>query len=141
VVWVTGTTEGLRWELRHLREALPPEKLVLWAHPHLLGLAQPQAEQEWTRFCETLGSVLPVPLPRELGDARFFYFQKDWTAFRISARGPNADAAAILKILEDKDLARPIARRERLKRAYEYGVLGIFGLMVAAFALSFLFDD
>jgi hypothetical protein len=28
VVWATGVTEGLRWEISHLIEKIPPEKLI-----------------------------------------------------------------------------------------------------------------
>jgi hypothetical protein len=78
VIWVTGTTEGLKWELAHLRQSLAPEKLILWAHPHLLGLTGPAKQAEWTRFLDAVGSILPVPLPRELGEQRFFFFNDRW---------------------------------------------------------------
>jgi len=29
VVWTTGHTEGLRWEIKHLLENVPPQKLLL----------------------------------------------------------------------------------------------------------------
>ena len=38
VVWASGTTVGLQWEITHLVRSLPPEKLILWAHPWLLDL-------------------------------------------------------------------------------------------------------
>ena len=61
VVWVTGTTEGLKWELGHLRQSLPPDRLILWAHPHVLGLSGQAKQEEWARFLNTVGSILPVP--------------------------------------------------------------------------------
>jgi hypothetical protein len=79
VVWATGVTEGLRWEISHLIENLPPEKLVLWAHPHLLRLSESERETEWSRFRQQLGGVFPKPLPERLGEARFIYFEPDWT--------------------------------------------------------------
>jgi hypothetical protein len=31
-IWTTGHTEGLRWEIKHLLESVPPQKLFLWLH-------------------------------------------------------------------------------------------------------------
>jgi len=90
VLWATGLTEGLRWEISHLIENLPPEKLVLWAHPHLLRADAAEREAEWTKFLLALGGVFPKPLPESLGDARFFCFAADWTPIPIAPpwRGP-----------------------------------------------------
>jgi MFS transporter, MHS family, citrate/tricarballylate:H+ symporter len=79
VVWVTGTTEGLRWEISHLLETLPPAKLIVWAHPHLLRQLPPDREAEWQQFLATLGSVFPHPLPPYLGITRFFHFDTDFS--------------------------------------------------------------
>lgn len=78
VIWVSGVTEGLGWELSHLIKWLPPTKLVLWAHPHLLKLDAAQREAEWRAFIDRLGNLFPKPLPRTLGDIRFFYFGPDF---------------------------------------------------------------
>src|ERR1700689_734469 len=48
VVWASGTTQGLQWEITHLIRSLAPEKLVLWAHPHLLDLDADEREAEWS---------------------------------------------------------------------------------------------
>jgi hypothetical protein len=78
VVWATGVTEGLRWEISHLLENLPAEKVILWAHPHLLRADGAQREAEWARFRAALGGLFPHSLPETLGDARFIYFTPDW---------------------------------------------------------------
>ncbi len=90
VFWASGVTEGLRWEISHLIGTLPPEKLVLWAHPQLLHLGAAEREAEWKKFIGALGGVFPKPLPESLGDARFFCFAADWTPIPIapSWRGP-----------------------------------------------------
>jgi hypothetical protein len=90
VVWASGITEGLRWEIAHLIENLPPGKLILWAHPHLLRIGSAEREAEWTRFRDAFGDIFPKPLPVELGDTRFFCFAADWTPIPIAPcyRGP-----------------------------------------------------
>jgi hypothetical protein len=84
VLWATGVTDGLKWEISHLIEKLPPEKLVLWAHPHLLRLSVAEREAEWTRFRESLGTIFPKPLPAVLGNARFVCFASDWEPVLIA---------------------------------------------------------
>src|SRR5712671_4228646 len=66
VVWTSGVSEELRWEIAHLLADMPARKLVLWAHPHLTveGAAR---EEEWSRFRTTLGGLFPKPLPATLG--------------------------------------------------------------------------
>ena len=90
VLWATGLTDGLRWEISHLIESLPPQKLVLWAHPQLLHVDAVEREAEWTKFLAALGQIFPKPLPETLGDARFFCFAADWTPIAIAPpwRGP-----------------------------------------------------
>ena len=61
IVWATGVTEGLRWEISHLVERTPPEKLILWAHPNILRLGPQQREAEWSRFLAAVGGAFPAP--------------------------------------------------------------------------------
>jgi hypothetical protein len=84
VVWATGSTEGLRWEISHLLENLPPEKLILLAHPHLLKLPDDQREAEWRAFLQSIGTLFPIPLPTRLGDTRFFFFGPGWQPFAVA---------------------------------------------------------
>jgi hypothetical protein len=84
VVWATGRTEGLRWEISHLLENLPPEKLILLAHPHLLDLPEQQREAEWRAFLQSIGTLFPVPLPQHLGDTRFFFFGPGWQPYAVT---------------------------------------------------------
>ena len=84
VLWATGITEGLRWEISHLVDKVPPSKLILWAHPHLLPVSPLEREAEWSRFLDALGRHFPVPLPATLGDTRFFYFTPDWQPHAVA---------------------------------------------------------
>ena len=108
VVWATGVTEGLRWEISHLIESLPPEKLVLWAHPHLLRVGEAEREAEWKRFREMLGGLFPRPLPERLGSTRFFYFTPQHEPVAV---GPslfrNAQRSALRKLLRAKGYPKP----------------------------------
>ena len=108
VVWATGVTEGLRWEISHLIESLPPEKLVLWAHPHLLRVGEAEREAEWKRFREILGGLFPRPLPERLGSTRFFYFTPEHEPIAV---GPspfrNAQRSALRKLLRAKGYPKP----------------------------------
>jgi hypothetical protein len=74
VVWVSGTTEGLRWELQHLLGSLPPERLILLPHSQLLGMKGAAGEEEWRAFLRDVGSLFPNPLPEKLGATELFYF-------------------------------------------------------------------
>jgi hypothetical protein len=74
VVLTSGITRGLRWEIDHLMHTLPPEKLILWAHPQLLNIPRREREREWGLFCESLGTLFPKPLPEKLGSTHFFRF-------------------------------------------------------------------
>ncbi|HYL72948.1 MAG TPA: DUF805 domain-containing protein [Bryobacteraceae bacterium] len=105
VVWATGVTEGLRWEISHLIDSLPPEKLILWAHPHLLPLSEAEREAEWTRFRALLGNLFPRPLPERLGETRFIHFAANHQPLPVGPRGMGkAQDTALLQLLRAKGL-------------------------------------
>lgn len=87
VLWATGTTPGLRWEIEHLVNMRTPEKLILWPHPRALRLRAAEREQEWVRFLDLMGSVFPKPLPRRLRDTRFIYFDKLFNPVEVGSQG------------------------------------------------------
>jgi hypothetical protein len=104
VVWATGGTEGLIWEISHLIENVPPENIIIWAHPHLLRLDAQGREAEWTKFLQKLGHLFPKPLPEKLGEARFFYFTPNWEPHAVAPpRRPwtwfGMDASALRALL------------------------------------------
>jgi hypothetical protein len=86
VVWTTGTTEGLCWEISHLLKSVPPGKLIVWAHPHILHLDRAEREEEWSEFLAKLGSVFLKPLPTKLGKTRFIWFKDDWEPVSVAPR-------------------------------------------------------
>jgi hypothetical protein len=76
VVWTSGVSEGLRWEISYLLRSLSMERLVLWAHPHLV-VKRRGREPEWSRFLKALGAMFPKPFPATLGTTELFVFAQD----------------------------------------------------------------
>jgi hypothetical protein len=113
VVWTTGFTPGLHWELSHLLSSLPPEKLVLWAHPHLLKFNRQQREAEWQRFLSTFGSLFPRGLPTRLGRICFIYFTAGFEPHGVASdpwalTPAQAHGGAALRMLTAKGLIHPL---------------------------------
>jgi hypothetical protein len=141
VVWATGTTEGLRWEISHLLESLPPEKLILWAHPHLLRVSEKEREAEWTRFRDTLGRGFPQPLPERLGDARFIYFNAQHEPVLVPPTSRwNAQRNALRALLRAKGYPKPdpIAKARRRRRwiIVLAAVFGVNALLVGGASIA-----
>ena len=120
VIWTTGTTEGLRWEISHLLKSIPPDRLIVWCHPNLLRLDGAEREQEWSEFRATVGKVFPKPMPERLGKTRFIWFRDDWEPVAVTPRWGklgvlfrvfrDAQAVALKQTLRQKD-APASARR------------------------------
>lgn len=87
VVWTTGHTEGLRWEIKHLLENVPPQKLLLWLHVNIGSWKKSERDSEWRRFREAYRDVFPNELPADAATMRFIAFEDDWTPIPIP--GPN----------------------------------------------------
>ena len=106
VVWTTGTTDGLRWEISHIIEKVAPEKLVLWAHPQLQEFPDwLLAEEEWTRFLAAFGALFPRPLPERLENIAFICFDKDFSPVPVrNERSGDGDrqAGAVQAVLRLK---------------------------------------
>jgi hypothetical protein len=100
VVWVSGNTRGLGWEIEQLIKSLPPQRLLLWPHVHINKLKRQQRDAEWLRFVDSHCDVFPKPLPRDVGTTRFIAFDADWTPLAI----PNARYPAVL--MDRMDLSR-----------------------------------
>jgi tetratricopeptide (TPR) repeat protein/uncharacterized membrane protein HdeD (DUF308 family) len=137
VVWASGTTQGLEWEITHLIRSLSPEKLVLWAHPHLLDLDADEREVEWSGFVDGLGSLFPKPLPKPLGATRFFAFDKDFTPIPFGSRGwpfQGALTGSLRALLRAKGVPpydkASVARSDRIRRT----ILTVLGLGVGFLA-------
>ena len=142
VVWASGVTEGLQWEIQHLVEKLPPSKLILWAHPHLLRVGRAAREAEWTKFRQTLGTHFPQPLPEVLGKTRIFRFADDWkpVAFAPEARPgdwlllrfPSRQDSALRALLEDREPPEVVAKRRRRRRTIGRVMRWTAGVLVVA---------
>lgn len=142
VVWASGTTPGLQWEISHLVRELPPEKLVLWAHPHLLDLDTAEREAEWSVFVDGLGQLFPKPLPKPLGKTRYFAFDPDFTPI------PYADKPfrpALRQILADRRIPpydpegeQQAAKRRRIVLGAGAAVAGVVALLIGVFVVGSL---
>ncbi|HLH11276.1 MAG TPA: hypothetical protein VKV77_05275 [Methylovirgula sp.] len=144
VIWASGVTQGLQWEITHLVRSLSPDKLILWAHPHLLDLDRDEREAQWAGFVDGLGNLFPKPLPKPLGRTRFFAFAKDFTPIPYGARrltSAGALKASLLALLRAKDIppydkART-ARRQRLIRIGLASVGAVCAVLVIAAGIGF----
>jgi hypothetical protein len=98
VVWVSGSTQGLTWEIQHLVASLAPHRLLLWPNVNLEAVKSsgddwkgtaPRRNAEWQQFVDAHAAVFPKPLPRDIAETRFVAFDADWTPIPIpSARYP-----------------------------------------------------
>lgn len=79
VVWTTGFGAGLAWEIDYLQRHVPRERLIIWAHPHLLRIRRSKREAEWQKFAAAFATKFAKPLPTALGAARFFRLAEDGT--------------------------------------------------------------
>lgn len=145
VVWASGTTPGLQWEISHLVRELPPEKLILWAHPHLLDLDAPEREAEWAAFVDGLGQLFPKPLPKPLGKTQYFAFGPDFTPIPYA---PRLFAPALPQILTEKKLppfdaegVKKTQGRRRLVLAIAGAVAGVVVLGLSGLMLTRLWPS
>ena len=87
VVWTTGHTEGLRWEIKHLLESVPPQKLLLWLHVNIGNWTAAHRDSEWAKSCDAYRDVFPKELPADAASMRFIAFEDDWTPIPIPGPG------------------------------------------------------
>jgi hypothetical protein len=83
VVWTTGHTRSLHWEIQHLVMTIPPRRLLLWVHVHV-GPSQPiWRASEWARVLNMCADVFPKPLPKDAENIDAIAFDDDWTPIPI----------------------------------------------------------
>jgi hypothetical protein len=104
VIWASGNTAGLRWEIEHIIETLPPHRLLLWVHTQVAYSGR-QRRKAWLKFIEAHGHVFPKPLPFDIRRVEFIAFDDDWTPRPIPGRGYR------------------VSLRERLSRPFCYGLI------------------
>jgi hypothetical protein len=92
VVWVTGNTRGLNWEIQQLIGSLPPHRLLLWPHVNVEVANKLKIDwestarrrnAEWLQFVDAHIDIFPKPLPRDVKNIRFVAFDADWTPIPI----------------------------------------------------------
>jgi hypothetical protein len=97
VVWVTGNTPGLNWEIEHLVASLPPDRLLLWPSMNIMTASWKTAHSwekdwaetayqrntAWLQFVDAHKEVFPKPLPRDISDIRFIAFDRDWSPIPV----------------------------------------------------------
>lgn len=79
IVWGTGHTQGLRWEIGHLVQTVAPERLLLWVHVNVSGSTPHWRASEWARVLAMCGGVFPKFLPRDVENVDVIAFGSDWT--------------------------------------------------------------
>ncbi len=87
VVWTTGHIEGLPWEIKHLLESVPAQKLLLRLHVNIGRWSKAHRDGEWAKFREAYKDVFPKELPADAASARFIAFEDDWTPSAIPGPG------------------------------------------------------
>jgi hypothetical protein len=83
VIWTTGNSPGLRWEIEHLVGTVSPMRLLLWPEMRVVDRTRSGREEEWRRFREAIQTIFPRSLPLTLGAARFIAFDGDWTPLTV----------------------------------------------------------
>lgn len=135
VLWTTGVGEGLRWELDHIVKRVPPERLIVWAHPALLFAQREGREKEWTAFRDSLGKLFPKPLPAQLGDAQFLRFKADFEPIPIVPAEKNRNA--IIDVLEQMAIppfdSASLAKQKRRRRLWLWTFWGGLAAVVLIF--------
>jgi hypothetical protein len=82
VIWASGFSEGLQWEIERLVKIVPPGRLLVWFH---VGIEDQSAKDQWARFVDAYKDVFPKPLPRDLGRMRYMAFDNEWHPIPLPA--------------------------------------------------------
>lgn len=137
IVWTTGVGEGLRWELTYLLKHVPPERLIVWAHPQILFAKGPGIEKEWTEFRNGLGQLFPKPLPEALGATEFITFKPDFEPVPVAPSMKNVSAlfdVLVAKQIPPFDPATLAAKARRVRRRWL--VIGIIVAIIIAYIVA-----
>jgi hypothetical protein len=128
VIWTSGRTSGLIWELTHLLDNVPLEKLVIEIHsyePPSAGEESAEAQDArisniqkgWRDLVDSLGQVFPTALPRDVGEAVFLYFDRNFTpslAYPVNRYWPKASAAQELLRTKEYQVSQLSCNQELL---------------------------
>ena len=112
VVWTTGHTEGLRWEIKHLLESVPPENLLMWLHVNIGKWTPAARDSEWEKFRNAYQTVFPKPLPTSAAGVRFIAFENDWTPIAVPGPGYRPSVWDLINSWPSTYGLEPILRRK-----------------------------
>jgi hypothetical protein len=151
VIWASGTTEGLRWELQYLLKMLEPGRLLLWLHPNILGLKGAAREHEWRKFLEQFGDLLPAQLPATIGESRFVYLRVDGIPAAVPpddyvVHNPDKDALRNLLYATGKLSApwwfwRTTSKTTAVALGFAAGIIVWLATGIAFFVVALLWGD
>jgi hypothetical protein len=85
VIWTTGHTEGLDWEIQYLTKNIEPTKILLWLHAQF-STSKTERDIEWAKFVERYKDVFPQALPASIDEIRFIAFDEQWTPIPIPGK-------------------------------------------------------
>jgi hypothetical protein len=85
VIWTTGYTEGLDWEIQYLIKNIEPTKILLWLHAQFAA-SRAERDIEWAKFVERYKDVFPRTLPNNVNKVRFIAFDEQWTPIPIPGK-------------------------------------------------------
>ena len=91
VVWTSGRTAALRWEIEHLQRSVPPHRLLLWVHANIGKRSAEDRDIEWAKFLDEVGDAFRKPLPRDIRNTQWIAFDDDWVPHAI----PGAEYPAL----------------------------------------------
>jgi hypothetical protein len=151
VIWASGTTDGLRWELQYLLKMLAPGRLLLWLHPNILGLHGAAREAEWRKFLEQFGDLLPAQFPAAIGETRFIYLRADGAPVAVSPDDyvvHNPDKDALRNLLSETGwLATPwwvwrtSSKTTAVALGFAAGMISWLEAGIAFFVIAILWED
>jgi hypothetical protein len=133
IVWTTGITEGLHWEIKHLLHIVQPFKLLVCVDMQFTERSQDARETKWSSFRAAFRDVFPRPLPEKIGNVFYFAFKEDWTPIPIEGswrwlsrlRSSTLEPCDIRPILISLLGRPPLSLRDLMRMPYrEYFGLG-----------------
>jgi hypothetical protein len=100
VIWTTGYTESLHWEIKHLVANIAPQRLILWVHVHVGDRTRGQRNSEWRRFIEMSDDVFPKRLPPDGENIEFIAFDETWVPQALPADRSGLANRSLLRLVK-----------------------------------------
>lgn len=83
IVWTTGVSPGLRWEIDRVRRSVDPRRLLLRVNAHLGDKSPLQQQAEWGEFVKCFAEVFPGSLNLDFDKSEFIAFTNDWAPLAV----------------------------------------------------------